>query len=227
MSRIIIPFIALALCLALALPGFSQRKEDDSDVNYDESRVPNYDLPPLLVTSEGKRITTPEEWRNVRRPQILSLFSNLVYGRVPEARYPVETSFETVRIDHQFMRGIATRRDVSIRFSNELGSAEMLILVFTPNDRTGPVPAFLKHSFDDTRSDDFEADTNRKGLLKNGWPLAEILDRGFGFVAVYQQDLVSHNEVEFRDGIHPLFYGTEQRFPKADTPSSRTTGRDS
>lgn len=216
MSRIIIPFTALALCLALALPGFSQRKEDDSDVNYDESRVPNYDLPPLLVTSEGKRITTPEEWRNVRRPQILSLFSNLVYGGVPEARYPVETSFETVRTDHEFMEGIATRRDVSIRFSNELGSAEMLILVFTPNDRTGPVPAFLKHSFDDTRSDDFEADTNRKGLLKNGWPLAEILDRGFGFVAVYQQDLVSHNEVEFRDGIHPLFYGEGQSFPKAN-----------
>jgi hypothetical protein len=215
MSSIIIRFTALALCLALALPGFSQRKEDDSDVNYDESRVPNYDLPPLLVTAEGKRITTPEEWRNVRRPPILSLFSNLVYGGVPEARYPVETGFETVRTDHQFMGGIATRRDVSIRFSNELGSAEMLILVFTPNDRTRPVPAFLKHSFDDTRSDDFKADTNRKGLLKNGWPLAEILDRGFGFVAVYQLDLVSHNEVEFRDGIHPLFYGAAQSFPKA------------
>ena len=61
-----------------------QAKEGDKDVNYDEAKVPTYDLPELLVTVEGKRITTPEEWYALRRPQIMSLFSNLVYGRVPE-----------------------------------------------------------------------------------------------------------------------------------------------
>ena len=58
-----------------------QAKEGDKDVNYDESKIPAYDLPELLVTVEGKRITTAEEWREVRRPQIMSLFSNLIYGR--------------------------------------------------------------------------------------------------------------------------------------------------
>ena len=216
MPTSVIRFIALAASLTLALSGAPQRKESDHDVNYEESRVPDYDLPPLLVTSEGKRITTPEEWRDVRRPQILSLFSNLVYGRVPESQRPIATRYDTVRTDRGFMQGKATRRDVTIRFSNDQGSAEMLILVFTPNALTGPVPAFLKHSFDDTRSARFEADPDREGLLKNGWPLGEILDRGFGFVAVYQQDLVGHNEVEFRDGIHPLFYRDGQSFPKAN-----------
>jgi len=51
--------------------------------------------------------------------------------------------------------------------------------------------------------------------LRNGIPLGEFLQRGFGFVVVHQGDLVSHNEVEFLKGIHPLFYRTGQSFPKA------------
>jgi hypothetical protein len=216
MPRNLPRLIAFATCLMLPVPSVGQRKEDDKSVNYDESRVPEYDLPPLLVTAEGERITTAEEWRTQRRPQILSLFSNLIYGRVPEPLSPIVSSYETVRTDRKFMGGKATRRDVMIRFSNEKGSAEMLILAFTPNAATGPVPAILKHSFDDTKSAKFDADADREGLLKNGWPLGQILDRGFGFVAVYQQDLVRHNEVEFRTGIHSLFYRDGQSFPDAN-----------
>ena len=52
-------------------------------------------------------------------------------------------------------------------------------------------------------------------FLKNGWPLGEMFDRGYGFCAVYHQDLVRHNEVEFLKGIHKLFYPPGQSFPKA------------
>ncbi len=210
----------LAVCLAVLL--FSgtitlsrEPKEYDSDVIYDQSKVPHYDLPPLLVTAEGKTIKTPEEWRNIRRPQILALFSNLVYGRVPEPESPIKTEFEVKKTDPEFMGGKATRKDVQIRFSNEKGKAEMLVLVFVPNKATKPVPAFVKHSFNNTKSRDFNAHPTRPGRLRNGWPLGEFLDRGYAFVAVYQQDLVGHNEVEFLKGIHPLFYKKGQSFPKA------------
>ena len=69
--------------------------------------------------------------------------------------------------------------------------------------------------FDDTRGGGFDADPNRAGLLRNGWPVGEFLRRGFAFVAVNQSDLVRHNEVEFLTGIHPLFYRDGQSFPKA------------
>ena len=113
------------------------------------------------------------------------------------------------------MQGTATRKDVRIRFSNDRGKAEMLVLVFVPNQAGGPVPAFMKHSFNDTKSRDFEASTLQRGRLRNGWPLGKFFDRGYAFVAVYQQDLVGHNEVEFLSGIHPLFYKKGQSFPKA------------
>mgnify|MGYP001410682945 CR=1 FL=1 len=61
-----------------------ESKEYDNDVNYDEAKIAHYDLPKLLVTPEGKKITSIKEWNEIRRPQILSLFSNLVYGRVPQ-----------------------------------------------------------------------------------------------------------------------------------------------
>ena len=192
-----------------------EKKEYDSDVNYDERKTPHYDLPPLLVSAEGEPITTPQQWRDIRRPQILSLFSNLVYGRVPVPPSPIKTSYEVTKSDKGFMKGKATRKDVRIRFSNDNGTAEMNILVFVPNGADKPAPAFLKHSFNNTRSNDFDAHPDRPGRIRNGWPLGEFFDRGYAFVAVYQKDLVGHNEVSFDRGIHRLFFPKGQSFPKA------------
>jgi len=205
----------LILCGFAGTANAVQLKELDSDVNYDESKVPHYDLPPLLVTAEGERITTPEDWRNIRRPQILSLFGNLVYGRVPEPESPIKTEFEVVKTDPEFMGGKATRKDVQIRFSNDKGKADMLVLVFVPNKATKPVPAFMKHSFNNTRSRDFDVHPTRSERIRNGWPIGQFFDRGYAFVVVYQQDLVGHNEVDFERSIHRLFYKEGQSFPKA------------
>lgn len=208
-------WVALGLLVGnLALA--REAKEYDGDVHYDEARLPYYDLPPLLVTSKGDAVTTPEQWFKVRRPEILSLFANLIYGRVPAPASPIETRFEVVKVDPEFMDGKATRKDVKIRFKNEKGELSMHFLVFVPNGATKPVPAFLKHSFNNTQSNDFDASTTRPGRLKNGWPLGEFFDRGYGFCAVYQQDLVRHNEVEFLKSIHKLFYPEKQSFPKAN-----------
>ena len=119
-------------------------KEEDKDVNYDETKVPAYDLPELLVTAEGRRITTAEEWYSLRRPQIMSLFSNLVYGRVPEPSTPIKLTFREVKKDEAFMRGKATRKDVEIQIKTEKGAKTMRILLFVPNGVTKPVPAFMK-----------------------------------------------------------------------------------
>ena len=190
-------------------------KEYDKDVIYEESQVPAFDLPPLLVSSEGMPITSAEEWFRIRRPQIMALFGNLVYGTVPEPPSLIETTFEVVRTQPEFMDGVATRKDVRIRFRNSQGSAEMLVLVFVPNAPDRPVPAFLMHSFDNTHGDGFDPHPTQPGRLRNGWPIGELFRRGFGFVVVYQQDLVDHNDVSFSRGIHRLFYREGQSFPKA------------
>lgn len=208
-------FAALfALCLvrdALA----DEPKNHDFDVVRDEALVPAFQLPPLLVTSEGKSVTTPEDWFEVRRPQIMSLFGNLVYGVTPVPESQLRTTFDVVKIDREFMDGKATRKDVRIHFENAKGAAELTILVFTPNGSARPCPAILQHSFSNTKDNGHDVHPERSGYLRNDVPLGAMLERGFGYVVVPQGDLVRHNEVEFLSGVHPLFYRTGQSFPKA------------
>ncbi len=207
-------FLAISVA-TLVQASAREPKEYDRDVNYKEERLPAYDLPKLLVTPEGKKITTAEEWHTIRRPEILALFSNLIYGRVPEPVSPIKQSFKVVKTDPNFMDGKATRKDVKITVSNDKGEMSLYFLVYVPNKATKPVPAFFKHSFNNTQSKDFDASPNRPGKLRNGWPLGDFFDRGYGFCAVYQQDLVGHNEVSFLNSIHKLFYPEGQSFPKA------------
>ena len=203
------------LSLLPVTPGLADEpKNHDKALIYDEARVPVYNLPPLLVSAGGRPIKTAEEWFQIRRPQIMSLFGNLVYGTVPVPESPIKTTFQVVKMDPRFMDDRATRKDVRIRFENTKGSAEMLILVFSPNGKTKPAPAFLQLSFNNPQGDGFEANPTYPGYLRNGVPIGELLLHGFGFVADYHEDLVRHNEIEFLKGIHPLFYRTGQSFPK-------------
>jgi hypothetical protein len=208
-------FLTTILFFSLNYSDAREAKEYDNDVNYDEAKVLHYDLPQLLVGPNGKKISSAKEWESLRRPQILSLYSNLIYGRIPEPENPLEITFKLVEEDKAFMKGKATRKDIDIKISNNKGSKTMRFLVFSPNGVEGPAPAFLKHSFNNTKSNDFDASLLRKGKLKNGWPLGEFFDRGYGFCAVYHEDLVGHNEVSFNNSIHKLFYPKGQSFPKA------------
>ena len=205
-----------AIIFSITLAFAQEKKELDIDVNYDESKVPKYDLPELLLSAEGNIISSADDWINVRRPQILSLFANLVYGQVPSPETPVITDITIQDINKDFMGGKGTRKEILISFSNEKGTADMTILVFVPNKASKPVPAFMFLSFDNNKSPKLEVDPNFPDRLRNGWPIGEILDRGYAFISVYQQDLIGHNEVYFYRGIQPLFFEDGQSFPKAN-----------
>ena len=69
------------LLLSLVLPLSAQK----GGVNYDESKVPSYSLPDLLVTENGKPVRTARRWEKIRRPEILHLFETQVYGVSPAA----------------------------------------------------------------------------------------------------------------------------------------------
>jgi hypothetical protein len=113
------------------------------------------------------------------------------------------------------MGGKVTKLDVSIRFKNRKGTAETHVLVFLPNKAKEPVPAFMMLSFDNPRGGSFNLSSSRKGYLRNGVPLGQLVDQGYAYVSVYHGDLVGHNEVSFSGGIHKLFYRDGQSFPKA------------
>ncbi len=205
--------IAIGLIYNSALA--RELKEFDNNVNYDESKVPHYDLPDPLTTAEGTSVTNAKQWRNIRRPQILSLFANFIYGTVPTPPDPIQQSYQIIKEDKSFLDNKATKLDISIRFKNRKGTAQTHIIVFIPNQIEKPAPAFMMMSFDNPRGSSFQLSNSRKGHLRNGVPLVKLIDNGYGYISVYHGDLIGHNEVSFGKGIHKLFFRDGQSFPKA------------
>ena len=205
--------IAIGLIYNSALA--RELKEFDNNVNYDESKVPHYDLPDPLTTAEGTAVTNAKQWRNIRRPQILSLFANFIYGTVPTPPDPIQQSYQIIKEDKSFLDNKATKLDISIRFKNRKGTAQTHIIVYIPNQIEKPAPAFMMMSFDNPRGSSFQLSNSRKGHLRNGVPLVKLIDNGYGYISVYHGDLIGHNEVSFGKGIHKLFFRDGQSFPKA------------
>src|SRR6266487_6619974 len=52
--------------------------------NYDESKVAPYTLPDPLVMSDGRRVPNADMWIKQRRPELIKIYENEIYGRVPD-----------------------------------------------------------------------------------------------------------------------------------------------
>ena len=66
-------------------PGRGGNPDSPNPANYDQSKANPYpELPPLLETKEGEPVTTPDQWWDERRPEIVELLEREVYGRIPE-----------------------------------------------------------------------------------------------------------------------------------------------
>ncbi len=52
--------------------------------SYDLEDIPPYKLPDPLVMQDGRKVTSAEMWTKERRPEIMNLFKDYIYGRVPD-----------------------------------------------------------------------------------------------------------------------------------------------
>jgi hypothetical protein len=168
--------------------------ESGSEFNYYEEKVPAYTLPDVLANSDGNRITTTKEWAKVRRQEVLELFRENVYGRVPAT--PFTKIIKIVKEDRNAMGGSATLKQVDITIQSEGKSLVIHLILFIPNKVLKPVPAFLlinlgSRSIDPTRKEKNE-----------WWPAEEIVARGYAAAAFSNSDVDPDNFDDFKNGIH-------------------------
>ena len=83
--------------------------------NYDESKVPHYTLPDPLLLGDGQRVTDTAAWREKRRPEILHLFEQYVYGKAPGK--PDGRAVRIRAADRDALGGKAVRKEVTIHLS--------------------------------------------------------------------------------------------------------------
>ncbi|MCL4205469.1 MAG: acetylxylan esterase [Pirellulaceae bacterium] len=173
----------------------------------DAPDTPVYTLPDVLTTVDGRKIATASDWTNVRRPEVLELFREHVYGRVPATAY--EQSFTIVREDPGAMDGAATLKQVDITVATAGKSLTIHLALFVPNKVPKPVPTFLlicnrgPENIDPTREKKSEF-----------WPAEEVVARGYGIAAFHNADVDPDKHDGFQDGIHGLLDG-DRRGPDA------------
>src|SRR5271170_5875068 len=77
--------LLLSCLIATAAPLSGQIGYPSIHSNFDERKVGAYQLPDLLTTSDGVRITDEQAWYKIRRPEIDRLLEEQEYGRSPSA----------------------------------------------------------------------------------------------------------------------------------------------
>src|SRR5579863_10237004 len=98
-------FGLLATCLPVASQGHP-------DALYDEAKVPKYTLPDPVTLQNGEKVKDARTWFDKRRPQILALYQEEVFGHSPAA--PANLVYEVVSVDKQALSGKAVRKLVTI-----------------------------------------------------------------------------------------------------------------
>jgi hypothetical protein len=210
------------LLLGILIQGRTVMAEE---ANYDESKMPAYTLPDPLVLASGQKVTTPEQWRDARRPELLRLFEEQVYGRAPGR--PADLWFKVWDEDRMALGGKAIRKQVTIYFSKDAQGPRMDLLMYLPAPATKPVPVFLGLNFvgnhgttedpavriteswmrDDEKwgIQDHRATEASRGRDRDSWPVADILARGYGAATIYYGDIDPDFDDQFQNGVHALY----------------------
>ncbi len=156
-------------------------------------------LPDPLTTSAGNKVTTPDEWQRIRRPEILELFRENVYGRTAIGR-PDNLYFDVVESDKGAMDGKATLKRIDICFSGPGGKGTIKLAVFIPNESPTPAPGFLLICNRDRE----HIDPTRK-TKSPFWPAERIVERGYVAASFMNSDLDPDKHDGFKDGVHGIF----------------------
>lgn len=211
----------LLVAFAVLVCGVAELKAQSKFVaNYDESKIPDFDLPDPLTTEAGKPVVDADMWEQVRKPELLKLFASQVYGTAPP---PCKISHRLISKVDNAIDGKAVRREVDVRFGESEDAPSMRLLIYTPKNASSAVPAFLTLNFQGNHSVDpdpsISINTNwmrargdstkenrateaARGVASSRWPIATIIDRGYALVTIYYGDIDPDFDDGFKNGIH-------------------------
>lgn len=200
--------------------------------NYDEAKVPVFTLPDPLVFSGGNRVRTAKAWEKRRRPQVLGMFEDQVYGKIPADLKM--TGFRIVEESGNTPYKNGYRRQVEMALKKDNLELFVQLLIYLPEGKE-KVPVFLGYNFLGNHSvtNDPEVritgswcrDNPSLGIINNQfteqsrgaesdrWPVQMILDAGYGVATLYYGD-VDPDRNDFSDGVHPFAYRPGQTHPE-------------
>jgi hypothetical protein len=198
-----------------------------AQANYDESKVGTYTLPDPLKMNNGAPVRSVRDWTERRRPEILALFEENVFGRNPQ---PKKLRYRVFDTDTRALGGKAIRKQVTIYFSDKDDGPKEDLLLYIPAGAKGRVPIFLTLNFSGNQAvvNDpgvklamvYDRRTHeRKQALESsrgsdkGFDVEKVLARGYGFATINYQDIEPDFAEGIALGIRPLFFKPGQTKP--------------
>lgn len=127
-------------------PGPSGNESAPNHANYDEAMAnPCPVLPDAMTLKNGKKVTTPEDWLNKRRPELIEDLEREVYGRLPK-KIPAVTW--TVKITDKEVVGripVVAKQIIGHVNNSEypLINVDINMMLVVPTNVKGPVPVLM------------------------------------------------------------------------------------
>lgn len=164
-------------------------------------------LPDPLVMFDGRKVTSPEMWRNERRPELIRLFQHYMFGQLPPT--PTTVTSQVERVDEAAFGDTATLSEVTLIVGlPEVAPIHLLLVV--PNRRLRPAPVVLAINYfgnhtlvhdKNVRLADNWMPERGQGVVANHateasrgtwaeiWRIQDIIDRGYALATFYNGDV--------------------------------------
>ncbi len=143
--------------LTLSLVATCAHAQHVPGYNYNESKIPPYTMLDPLRVANGHPVTTPQQWFTQRRPEILRLFEDNVFGVTPAAAQHAITHARIIEHNEHALNGLAVREQVELTFDPAPGITPapgvlhtMRLLIYIPAAAAAahhPVPVVLGLNF--------------------------------------------------------------------------------
>ena len=186
--------VFFVFCVFFGINAMAQDVIDNPIAYYSEGKdivtvQKDYVLPDALVTNDGKQVKNVRQWEKVRRPEIMSIFNNEMFGEVPGR--PEGLHFALACPDSIVYDGIAIRRRVNVFLdSEEKHSFE--VLIHFPVQHNGRIPMFVGLNF--------KRNAVAFDVTRHQWPYEFLVKEGFGVAVAYHSSI----EPDTRDFIKDI-----------------------
>ncbi|MBO0813104.1 MAG: acetylxylan esterase [Microlunatus sp.] len=176
---------------------------------------------PDLWSSDRGSERSIDLWESSRRPELLRLFADHVYGRTPPGGR-LDDLITTSRTDHA-LNGSAIRIEAELVLAGPSGAKTVSLLIYAPASAAGhPAPAFLGLNFQGNQAVSPEPDVRpaatteaigaahgrdpvAPGAESRRWPLDLIIERGYAVATICYEDLEIDLPGYAESGVRGLF----------------------
>ena len=196
-------------------PGPSGDPSAPNAANSDESRVNSYTLPDPLMLKSGKRVKTPQDWWEKRRPEIVEDFDNEIYGRLPKNIPSVswqvievkDTTISLYPIKEKTLRGVVDNSNFP-----EI-TVEIEMVLATPANSSGSVPVVLEFGFIRWPFGNLPPQANPLfSPSEPGWK-EQLISKGWGYAIINPSSIQADHGAGLRAGIIGLVNKGKPRKP--------------